>query len=187
MTTFRPINLDADAAALARLYNITVAEPISSQTAQDWWTLREGEIRVTMLAEDEHGTVTAYWDVDRETWMKPGHFYIRVIVAPEARCQGLGSQMYEAALQTACGLGATHLLSRVYEPDTASLKFAEARGFKIAHHSFESVLDLTSFDEHRFDDLMARVQAQGFRFFSLAEAGLTEENKLKLCLHRSAA
>ena len=52
--------------------------------------------------------------------------------------------------------------------------------FKILHHSFNSSLDLTSFDEHRFDPLMDRLHSEGFRFFSLAEAGLTGENKRKL-------
>ena len=84
------------------------------------------------------------------------------------------------ALRFARENGATHLESKVFETDTASLQFAEARGFKILHHSFNSSLDLTSFDEHRFDPLMDRLHSEGFRFFSLAEAGLTGENKRKL-------
>ena len=178
MTTFRPMEIETDAAEMARLYSHTV--PITPDTARDWWTLREGEIRVTMLAIDENGQAIGYWDVDRETWMKPGYFYVKVIVAPEARRHGLGAQMYEAALLVARQYGATHLESHIRETDTSSLRFAEARGFKVIHHSFDSALDLTAFDEHRFDDLMARVHADGFRFFSLAEAGVTDENKQKL-------
>lgn len=178
--TFRPITLESDAAALARLYSYTVAEPITPQTAVDWWTLRQGEVRVTMLAVDETGMAAGYWDLDRETWMKPGHFHVRVIVAPEARGRGLGSHMYIEALRTAREHGATHLQSRVYEPDAGSLQFAQARGFQVIHHSFESILDLALFDEHHYDELTARLEAEGFRFFSLAEAGLTDENKRKL-------
>jgi GNAT superfamily N-acetyltransferase len=88
--------------------------------------------------------------------------------------------MYEEALRVACAQGATHLESSIREDDPATLRFVEKRGFKIQFHAFESTLELASFDEHRFDDLMARVQAQGFRFFSLAEAGVTEKNKHKL-------
>ena len=180
MPTFRSMNIQTDAAELARLYNCTVPEPITSETAHAWWTLREGEIRSTMLAMDESGETIGYWDVDRETWMKPGHFFLKVIVTPDHRCRGLGSQMYADALCFARENGATHLESKVFETDTTSLQFAEARGFKILHHSFNSSLDLTSFDEHRFDPLMDRLHSEGFRFFSLAEAGLTEENKRKL-------
>jgi len=188
MTTFRPMNIATDAADMARLYSYTVAEPITVETARDWWTLREGEIRVTTLALDENCRVVGYWDVDRETWMEPGRFFIRVIVAPQERGRGLGTRMYEDALRVVRGHGATHLESSVREDDRASLRFAETRGFKIEHHAFESTLDLTNFDEHRFDDLMRRVRAEGFRFFSLAEAGLTDENKHRLYeVNRAAA
>lgn len=180
MPTFRPMNIQTDAAELARLYNYTVPEPITSETAHAWWTLREGEIRSTILALNESGEAIGYWDVDRETWMKPGHFFLKVIVTPDQRCQGLGTQMYADALRFARENEATHLESKVFETDTASLQFAEARGFKIVHHSFNSSLALASFDEHRFDPLMDRLHSEGFRFFSLAEAGLTEENKRKL-------
>lgn len=188
MITYRRMDLKTDAAEMARLYGSTVAEPVSPETICDWWTLREGEIRVTMLALDEDQRATGYWDVDRETWMKPGRFFIKVIVAPEARGQGLGAQMYEDALRAARERGATHLESTVREADTISRKFAEKRGFKIERHLFESALDLTNFDEHCLDHLMARIDAEGFRFFSLAEAGVTDENKHKLYeVNRAAA
>lgn len=188
MTTFRPMDITTDAAEMARLYSYTTAEPITSETARDWWTQREGEIRATMLALDESRRATGYWDVERETWMKPGHFFIKVIVAPEARGHGLGAQMYLEAVRLAREHGATHLESTIREADRISLKFVERRGFKVERHLFESVLDLTDFDEHRFDELMARVHADGFHFFSLAEAGVTEENKHKLYqVNRAAA
>jgi GNAT superfamily N-acetyltransferase len=180
MITFRPMNIKTDAADLARLYNATVAEPISAETALDWWTRREGEIRTTMLAQDENCRSIGYWDVDRETWMKPGTFYIKVIVAPGGRGHGLGAQMYRDALRAAREYGATHLESQVRQGDAVSLTFAEHRGFKIIHHSFDSTLDLVEFDTRHFDGLMARLHAEGFRFFSLAEAGVTDENKRKL-------
>jgi GNAT superfamily N-acetyltransferase len=180
MVTFRPMSIATDAADMARLYSYTVAEPITAETAREWWELQEGEIRVIMLAIDEDRQPIGYWDIDHETWMKPGHFYIQVIVAPPMRGQGLGKQMYADALREACGQGATNLESRVNESDFVSLKFAVKRGFEIEHHIFESTLDLASFNERRFDDLMTRIRAEGFRFFSLAEAGLSDENKHKL-------
>lgn len=180
MTIFRPMHIETDAAEMARLYNSTVAETISVETAVDWWTLRAGQIRVTMLAIDENGQAVGYWDVERETWMKPGTFYVKVIVSPEARNHGLGAQMYRDALQIARGHGAALLETYVRETDTAALRFAGKRGFKIIHHGFESTLDLTDFDEHRFDGLLRRLRAEGFRFFSLAEAGVNDENKHRL-------
>ena len=37
MITFRPMNLETDVADMARIYSYTTAEPISEQTARDWW------------------------------------------------------------------------------------------------------------------------------------------------------
>ena len=180
MFTFRPLNLETDAAEMARIHNFATIEPVTAQTIIDYWTLRKDEFRVTTLAHDETGKVVGYWDVDRESWMQPGRFWIKVVAAPEVRNQGLGSQMFEDALRVAHEQDAAHLESTVLEDDPASLHFSKKRGFKIEHHAFASTLDLTTFDEHRFDDMMARIHADGFRFFSLAEAGLTEENKHKL-------
>lgn len=188
MATFRPMNLTTDAADMARLYSCTTAEPISAETVHDWWLLREGELRMTTLAIAGSGQVIGYWDVDRELWMKLGYFYIHVIVAPAERGHGLGTQMYADALHSAQKYGATHLKSRVRDLDTKSLQFAVKRGFQIEHHTFESTLNLLNFNERRFSELMERVQAEGFRFFSLAEAGLTDENKHKLYeVNRAAA
>ncbi len=180
MITFRPMNIETDAAIMARLFSSTTVEPITEATARDWWTLRKDEVRIIMLALDDHNEAIGYWDVDHEAWMKPEVFYTKIIVAPHARNQGLGTQMYESALRAARELGATELESNVREADIASIKFVEKRGFKIEFHSFESTLDLTHFDVSKFDDLLARVHAEGFRFFSLAEAGVTDENKHKL-------
>lgn len=174
------MDITTDAAEMARLYSYTVAEPITPETAVEWWTLRQGEIRVTMLVLDDDGRVIGYWDLDWETWMEPGHFFTKIIVEPEARGGGLGARMYEELLHAVQHYGATHLESSVRETDAISLQFAEKRGFKIQYHAFESTLDLADFDEHRFDDLLTRLHEQGFRFFSLAEAGVTDENKRRL-------
>ena len=188
MVTFRPLNMETDAADMARLYSFTTVEPITEATARDWWTLHKDEVRITTLALDKNNQAIGYWDVDRETWMKPGRFYSKVIVAPDVRNHGLGTQMYEDALRAARNHGATHLESSVREDDPASVRFAEQRGFKIEYHTFESTLDLEAFDDHRFDDLLARLHADGFRFFSLAEAGVTDENKHRLYdVNRAAA
>jgi GNAT superfamily N-acetyltransferase len=188
MITFRPMNLETDAADMARIYSFTTVEPITEKTARNWWTLRTDEVRFTTLALDENKKIIGYWDVDHETWVKPGRFFIKVIVVPEFRSRKLGAQMYADALRVAREHGATELASTVREDDVISWEFAEKRGFKIEFHSFDSTLDLAHFDENKFDDLMTRVHAEGFRFFSLAEAGLTKENQHRLYeVNREAA
>jgi len=42
MITFRPMNLETDAADMARIYSHTTVEPITEKTARDWWSPRKG-------------------------------------------------------------------------------------------------------------------------------------------------
>jgi len=45
--------------------------------------------------------------------MKPGRFFVKIILAPEMRGRGLGTQMFADALHVAREHGATHLESNV--------------------------------------------------------------------------
>ena len=178
MITFRPVDLASDAGHLARLYSTTVPDPVSPATIRDWWTLRKEEVRFTTLAFDQQQAV-GYWDLDRETWMRPGHWYVKVIVDPAYRRQGLGGQLYQAALALARQQpGASHLQTQVREDCPDGMRFAQKRGFQIERHAFTSILDLQTFNEAACAAILERVKA--FRFFSLAEAGLTFENKRRL-------
>ena len=89
MITFRPVEIETDAPALARIYNCTVTEPVSPETIRDMWVLRPGEVNISTLAVDENGNALGYWYVDRETHMRPGHWLMGVVVAPEARGSGV--------------------------------------------------------------------------------------------------
>ena len=122
---------------MTRIYSHTTVEPITEKTARDWWSPRKDEFRVTMLALEDNKAI-GYWDLERETWMKPGRFFIKVIVTPEFRNRKLGAQMYAEALRAAREQGATELESRIREDDVISNQFAEKRGFKIEFHFFES-------------------------------------------------
>ena len=178
MLTYRPIDLINDAEPFARLYSTTVPEPISVENVRDWWAPHKGEKRVHTLVLDEQGGLIGSLQLDRETWMRPRHWFVKVIVSPARQRQGLGAQLYARALAAARQRHARALESSMRDDDPAALSFAEKRGFEIEHHSFGSCLRLTDFDEDRFATLMER--QRGLRFFSLAEAGLTEANKHKL-------
>ena len=100
MITFRPMNIETDAADMARLFSYTKAEPITAQTAREWWTLRKDQVRFTTLALDENGQAIGYSDVEREAWMQPGRYFLKVIVAPEFRNQKLGTQMTPSGISS---------------------------------------------------------------------------------------
>lgn len=112
--------------------------------------------------------------------MQAGRFYLWVVVDPAWRQRGIGARLYDDALDFAISQGATLLDSDVREGHRESLHFAERRGFTIDRHMFESVIDLNTFDESRFEGLLESVAATGIRFFSLAEVGNTPEAQRKL-------
>jgi hypothetical protein len=80
MTLFRPLDLETDAAELARLHNYTLPEPVTAETVREWWEPRKDEIRATTLALNKQGRPIGFWDIDRETWMRPGHWWLKAIL-----------------------------------------------------------------------------------------------------------
>ena len=64
--------------------------------------------------------------------------------------------------------------------DPASLAFAEKRGYTVERHIFESRLNLADFDEAPFVGALERAQADGVRFFSMADLGDTEAAQCRL-------
>jgi GNAT superfamily N-acetyltransferase len=129
---------------------------------------------------DATGKPVGYWFAVHEAWAEPGYFYSWVVVEREARCQGIGSALLEAGLERLREHGAAKVTADVREGFAAGIQFGERRGFRIHRHLFESVLDLTTFDESPYQNLIPSLEAQGIRFFSMADAGDTLEARRKL-------
>ncbi len=134
----------------------------------------DGVIRRRAVA-DLDGQVVAYSLVYREPFDPPGSFYLWVTVADGRRGQGVGGFVYEEALAFARSHGAPALRSEVQEAAPDALAWAPRRGFTIERHTYESTLDLASFDATPFAGLLDRVAGAGIRLFSLAEGGNTPE------------
>ncbi|MGH2502076.1 MAG: GNAT family N-acetyltransferase [Ktedonobacterales bacterium] len=71
--------------------------------------------------------------------------------------------------------GATRVEVQLRDNDPAAIRFAEAQNFTRQRHRFESTLDLASVDERPFVGALAQAEAAGYRFFSLADVGDSEE------------
>jgi GNAT superfamily N-acetyltransferase len=181
MASFRPINLATDLPAMARLLSLTMPEPLTIEQVREQWQRAEGEIRFANAALNEQEQIVGMVDVVRGTWKGPGYYYFNVIVAPEWRNQGIGTRLFAKGLCFAQAQGARQLESWVRDNAPEALRFAEERGYRFHRHNFESTLDLASFDERPFVDKLERAQAEGFRFFSMADLEpVTEETQRKL-------
>lgn len=102
-----------------------------------------------------------------------------VVVDPESRGKGIGRALYDALYQWAIEVKASRLIDFMRETDEMSIAFTERRGYVKERLSFESVLDLASFDGGSLYDSINEAERAGIRFVTLAEEpGEASERKL---------
>ncbi len=166
---------------IAELMNMVDREPVSIDTLREWERNAPADrIYLRVAALDEDGYMVGFHTLLRNTWMRPGHFWTRVIVDVAYRHLGIGALLLEDAVERLSTQHATHIDSDVWDDCSLCLQFAEKHGFSIERHMFESRLDLATFDESRFAGTIEAVEASGIRFFTLADLGNTLEAQQKL-------
>jgi GNAT superfamily N-acetyltransferase len=179
--SFRSADLPTDLLAIARLIGLTRPEPVTIAQVQEWWHPAPGEVRLTRVAVLNNGSPVGMADTRHDDWLRPGRFRLTLAVTPQWRNQAIGTQLLADGLRFARAQGAAQLEGAVREDAPDALRFAQQRGFRIARHSFESMLDLTDFDMHRFEPILEHARAAGIDFFSLADLRpSTEEIQRKL-------
>src|SRR5262249_54858060 len=97
-------------------------------------------------------------------WQKPGEYRTWLRVDPAHRGIGVGRILCEDAVTWAREQNASLLEATVRDNDAYSIGFMERRQFQTHHHMFRSLLDLATFDESPFADVIATKEAEGFRF-----------------------
>ncbi|CAM3294773.1 N-acetyltransferase domain-containing protein [Deinococcus saxicola] len=107
----------------------------------------------------------------------PGFLSAHVMVAPEHRGRGVGRALWQTVQAEAGRLGASNLSSGVSDTDAESLAWVGRRGFVQHLRRFASSLDLTAFDETRFQADSERAAAQGVTFMDMAGADETTLNR----------
>lgn len=101
-------------------------------------------------------------------------FHLELVVNPDFRKQGIGSNLYTTALAFAQDHPCGRLMTGVKDDDVLSRQFGEKRGFTVSHHVFDSTLDVSTFNETPFSDAISTLEAQGIRFTTLAQTGMDE-------------
>jgi GNAT superfamily N-acetyltransferase len=166
---------------IAELMNMVDREPVNVDTLREWLRSAPADrIYRRVAAFDDNGQMVGFYTVLRNTWMRSGHFWMRIIVDVAYRHLGTGTLLLKDAVAFMHVQNATHIESDVWDNCTVCLQFAEKHGFSIERHTFESRLDLSAFDESRFEGTIEAVEASGIRFFTLADLGNTLEAQQKL-------
>jgi GNAT superfamily N-acetyltransferase len=189
----RPLQLPEDYGAIAKVLNQFWAEPTSAAKLQegdeklyqvghtriDENGLLVGYDRERLVAMNEHGEIIGYAGSWRASWTEPGCLCNTIVVAETYRKQGIGQLLLRHIVEWGSKLGATTFATEVWDDDTDALHFAYQRGFTIDRHSFQSVLEMNTYDEHAGLDVLHKLQQEGFRFLTLAdEPGEESERKL---------
>jgi GNAT superfamily N-acetyltransferase len=135
--------------------------------------------RPKWVAEDKDGHIVGYAIAWRAPWTEPGALFHTVVVSSGSRGYGIGRGLYTALHQWAEEVKASQLIDYIRETDERSLAFAERRGYAKERHTFESVLDLKSFDSGQLDSCIKEAERSGIQFVTLAEEpGEVNERKL---------
>lgn len=108
----------------------------------------------------------------------PHKFVVNVLVAPEARGQGLGRALYRHLLEQLAPFDPLSLRVQVSEGEPAALAFATRRGFAETKRDWQARLELAGFDPAPYAARIAALEAEGTRFLRLPELGEGAERRL---------
>lgn len=192
----RPTRYPDDLERTVAIYNTWSLEPMTVERALEWEANLAAESRrYRFVAESRAGSagssaslVVGYVEATHKPWTKPGYFEVELVVDAQRRRSGAGAALWQATLAWLRAESARRVEIELRDNDPASIRFAEARRFMRERHRFESTLDLASFDERPFVGALERAQADGYRFFSLADVGDTEEARRRdYAINRRAA
>lgn len=117
--------------------------------------LLAGFDRYRIVAVDEEDRIIGYGISWRAPWTAVGELNHSLVVEPSCRNQGIGHQLYVTLEKWAQTYGASKLNYEVSDDEENSIAFARKHGYKVERHTFESVLDLASFDKSLLHSISA--------------------------------
>lgn len=177
--TFRTAEPKRDFGQMAVLFSLEQDEPTSETGLMEDYEAHKERIIRMLVAEDEQGQLLGFnWATRSRFDANQAYFYI--IVKPEQRGRGAGRRLYEDIEQVARSEQIRQLRIDIRDNEPESLAFAEHRGFSERMHLMGMALDLGAFDDRPYDEIIARLEREGFLFTSMVALGNTAEAQHKL-------
>lgn len=124
---------------------------------------------VRLVAQAPDGTVAGYGLAGKLGWLPPGAYLVRIAIDPSLWGRGAGRALYGVLEQQGRDWGATRLDATVRDNRPEARAWLERRSFALAHHAFESELDLTTFDPAPFFPAVDAARARGYEFRTMAD------------------
>lgn len=174
--SLRPAEPERDFEQIAAWFALLEDDPLPAEKLKEYYEKRREKI-TPRVAEGQGGELLGFYWFYRAS---PDLGVIDLLVRPERRRQGIGRRLYADLEPVARAAGVKMLHVGVPDEDTGSRAFAEQQGFRERWHFLKMHLNLETFDDRPYDELLARLQGEGFRFTSMEELGNTEEAQRKL-------
>ena len=174
----RPIDIEHDFGQLAELFTLE-DDPISEPDLVEDYKAHQERIFRLMAAVDEQGNLMGFNWATRSRF-DPAEAYFYIIVKPERRGQGAGRLLYQDFEQAAIAAQVKLVRASVWDDRPTDRAFAERRGFTERAHRLAMELDLSSFDDRPYEQMLESLRSQGFEFTSMEALGNTEEAQRRL-------
>jgi mycothiol synthase len=126
--------------------------------------------RLRYVIENAAGKCIGQGVCEHSTFISvPGMYFMWITIDPDYRGRGIAQTLLPRFEAYARAQGMVKLWTSCKEDQDYSIRFLEKAGFYLLGQRFESMLDLTTFDESRFAGTIDRLQAAGFEFTTLAQ------------------
>jgi GNAT superfamily N-acetyltransferase len=174
----RPGEPERDFWKLAEWFSTLEGEKNTEAGLQDYYKKR-GERITQVVAEDSRGELVGFFWAMRDK-MVPDRADVSLFVKPEERGQGVGRRLYREMERAVKEAGLKRLRISIWDNYPEGVAFAERRGFSLRRHLMAMALNLGTFDDRPYEEIIAGLKGMGFRFTSMEELGNTEDAQRKL-------
>lgn len=180
MKTFvlRPAEPELDFAQIANWFSILENEPTSEHHLIEYYQGARERID-QVLAVDEQGRRLGFGWLIRNKH-KQGLASLHLYVEPALRQQGIGGRLYAELMDAAARAAIRQVQVKIRDTEAEGQSFGMRHGFVKRAHEVEQVLEADAFDEEPFEEILAQLRAEGFRFTSMEELGNTPDAQRKL-------
>lgn len=181
---FAVSDYDALAALVNAAYSDAQGQPLLPTSAEELRTTdtqRDPKCRFGRWVAEQDGQVVAAGEHDQTAYRyHPRKFWLDLFVHPEYQGHGIGRRLYDYVLAAMQSYDPYMARCVVREDQARSLSFLSHRGWTEAHRTWESFLDLSTFDARPYADAFQRLEANGIRIVTLPELADDPEHDRKL-------
>jgi GNAT superfamily N-acetyltransferase len=162
---------EADYAAALAIDNACFPEyPGTVEEMKHGDASRSAKIKHRRLVAERDGVMLGVGNYGQfEGMYHPRKFSLGIFVHPDHQGSGVGRALYGALLQALAPFEPISLRANVREDQARTLRFLGDRGFDEDMRSWESRLDVPSFDPAPFAGAMERARQAGITFATMAE------------------